>query len=206
MSRPRSSWRIDQPHHRRLAGHEQGRLAGRVATAHHRHGVPAAQHRLHLRRGVVHARALEVLEPRYVELAVARPGGDEEGARRDLPGVVVADHVLAVALLEARRRARHVDLGAELLRLDRPALGQLGAGDPGGEAEVVLDPRGGGGLAADGDGVEQDRRETLRCAVDGRGDPGRTGADDDEVHRGHRSARELETDERARAPRSTGFA
>src|SRR4029079_6398605 len=48
-------------------------------------------------------------------------------------------------------------------------------------AEVVLDPRGGAGLAADGDAVEGDGEEALRGAVDGRRQACRAGTDDEEV-------------------------
>jgi hypothetical protein len=54
--------------------------------------------------------------------------------------------VKAVPLGQSDRAPWHEDPGAELLRLDPAALGELGTGDPGREAEVVLDPCRGRGL------------------------------------------------------------
>jgi hypothetical protein len=94
--------------------------------------------------------------------------------------VAVAEgHGVALsARLDRRRLGRHVDPRAELLGLDLGALGELGAGDARREAEVVLDPRRRARLAAGGDALQRDRGQTLRRAVDARGEPGRPGSDD----------------------------
>ena len=75
--------------------------------------------------------------------------------------------------------------------LERGALGQLAAGDPGRKAEVVLDPRGGAGLAAERDRVDRPacrgppRRRTRPPAR-----PAGPRADDHQVaHRGRGAAR-----------------
>jgi hypothetical protein len=70
---------------------------------------------------------------------------------------------------------------AEATRLgDRP-LGQLGAGDAGREAEVVLDPRRGTRLATERGRVDHHRREPLGCRVDGGAEAARPAADDQRV-------------------------
>jgi hypothetical protein len=51
----------DEVDHRRLSGHEAGRLAGRVAAADDGDRVLLAQPGLELRGGVVHAAALETV-------------------------------------------------------------------------------------------------------------------------------------------------
>src|SRR5579875_1807714 len=73
--------------------------------------------------------------------------------------------------------------GPELLGLQEAPRRELGAAQAGREAEVVLDSRAGGGLAAHGDAVEQQGAQTFGGPVDGGGQPSGTGADDYDVHR-----------------------
>ena len=83
--------------------------------------------------------------------------------------------------VDADDRAGDEDLGAEPPRLLQRAAGELVARHPGGEAEVVLDPRGGAGLAAGRLALDHDRAQALRRAVDGGRQARRPGADDDRV-------------------------
>ena len=86
---------------------------------------------------------------------------------------------------------------AELARLRDGAAGQLGAGDPGREAEVVLDPPRRARLAAERRALDDERVQALRRAVDGRAEAGGAAADDQQVDLLAR--RKLEADpERAR--------
>ena len=71
--------------------------------------------------------------------------------------VAEAHPVVAVVLLDGGGLGRDGEPGAELLRLEQRPLRELGAGDARREAEVVLDPRRGPGLAPGGGGVEDDR-------------------------------------------------
>ena len=80
-----------------------------------------------------------------------------------------------------RDRARAGDDGAELLRLDRRPRRQVLPGDAGREPEVVLDPRAGAGLTADGDGVDRQRAQPLGRGVHRGRQPSRPGTDDDHV-------------------------
>jgi HSP20 family molecular chaperone IbpA len=86
-----------------------------------------AQARLDLRRRVVDARRLEILQARYGKLAVAGAGGEHHGAADDGLAVAGLHRVGAVALLERDRLGGHGDVGAELARLDRRAVGELPA-------------------------------------------------------------------------------
>ena len=54
-------------------------------------------------------------------------------------------------------------------------------GDPGGEAEVVLDPRAGPGLAARCPRLGHERPQTFGAAVHGGGEPGGAAAQHDQV-------------------------
>ena len=77
-----------------------------------------------------------------------------------------------------RDRPGDEDLGAEPARLLQRAARELVAGDARREAEVVLDPRRGAGLAARRLALDHDRAQPLRRAVHGGREPGRPGADD----------------------------
>ena len=80
----------------------------------------------------------------------------------------------------------------ELARLCDGAAGQLGARDPGREAEVVLDPPRRAGLAAERGAFDDQRLETLGRGVDRRPEARRTAADHDDVDL--LASRELEPD------------
>ena len=69
----------------------------------------------------------------------------------------------------------------ELVGLRHGALGQLAAGDAGGEAEVVLDPHAAAGLPPGPDALQHERAQPLRGPVDGGGQPGRAGPDHHQV-------------------------
>ena len=72
-------------------------------------------------------------------------------------------------------------MGAELLRLHNSPLGEVAAGDPGREAEVVLDARAARCLAPNGDHLEDQGAQSLRGAIDRRRQTGWPCTDDDEV-------------------------
>ena len=74
-----------------------------------------------------------------------------------------------------------IERGAESRCLEDGASAELPAGDPAWEAEVVADHRAGAGLSAERLGLEDQRVEALRGAVDGRPQPGRAGTDDRKV-------------------------
>ena len=95
----------------------------------------------------------------------------------------------AVLDAQAGDLARRVEPRAEPLRLDRGPRREVLARDAVREADVVLDPRAGAGLPADGDRVERHGVEPLGRAVDRGGEAGRSGADDDEVEQVARRCR-----------------
>jgi len=68
-----------------------------------------------------------------------------------------------------------------LTALQHRRPGQLAAGDPAREAEVVLDPRRRAGLPAQGDVLDDDHVEPFGCSVDGGGQARRPGADDQQI-------------------------
>jgi hypothetical protein len=129
------------------------------------------------------AEAFVVGETRDRQPAVLDAEREDERAAEELFAVVELDLVEAVALSEADGASGDHEADAELVGLDAATFREFGAGDAGWEAEVVLDPGGRGGLAADRDGVENDGRKSPGCAVDAGCEPGGPGADDDEIER-----------------------
>ena len=120
--------------------------------------------------------------PCRVESPVARAGGDDHRASGDVGPVGRGGRRDARPPPAARSpRTGAVRCGAELLRLHDGALGEVAAGDAGREAEVVLDPRAGPGLAADRDHLDAQRPQSLRRSVHRGREPGRTAADHDQV-------------------------
>ena len=82
----------------------------------------------------------------------------------------------------SRHRALHAEqLGAEPARLIGAAPREVRAAEPTREPEVVLDAAGLAGLAAGRLALDHHRAQALGRAVDGRRQPGRPAADDDQV-------------------------
>ena len=111
------------------------------------------------------------------------PPGDatreDDGARvQDIAAVEVH---LAGLRVDPRDRPGDEDLGAEPARLLQRTAGELVARHARGEAEVVLDPGRGAGLAARRLPLDDDRVEPFRRPVHSGGEPGRSRADDHRV-------------------------
>ena len=133
------------------------------------------------RRAVVDAGAGQLREPGGVELAVGHAGGHEHAVRAQLAAAAERDD--APGALDAQRLgvADGEQLGAEPARLVGRAPGEVGPGEPGREAEVVLDAAGLARLSAGRLALDEHRLEPLRRAVDGGRQAGGPAADDDEV-------------------------
>ena len=169
MYSPRSLLADDESDLGGVPGQEDRRLPRRVAAADDGHRVSAAEQRLRLRRRVVDAHLLEVLRARHVEPAVPGAGGDDHQGAGHGGSVAEPHRVLAVVPLDGRGLGGHGELGAELPRLEHRPLREFGAGDAGREAEVVLDPRRGPGLASGGGAVQDDDPQAFRGPVHGGG-------------------------------------
>src|SRR6266852_879647 len=98
----------------------------------------------------------------------------------------------AVPRFEGERAVRGRGARVELARLGDCAARELGAADPGGKAEVILDPTGRPCLAAERGALDDQRVEPFGGAVDRGGEARRAGADDQQVDLLAR--RELEPD------------
>ena len=83
--------------------------------------------------------------------------------------------------LEPDDLPRGEQLGTEAQGLAARPLGELRAGDPVGEAEVVLDAGALPGLATGRLALDEDGAQTLACAVHGGTQACRSGADHDKV-------------------------
>ena len=156
-------------------------LPGGVAAADHEHRGAVADARLEVGRRVVDAGALEALEVLDGQPPVARAGGDDHRPGGDLAAVGEDDDVKARLAAQAGHFTGGVQPGAEPHRLNGGPPGESFAGDAVRKPRVVLDPRARAGLAADRHGVQRDRAQALRRAVDRGGEPGRAAADDDQI-------------------------
>src|SRR5205807_375589 len=103
-------------------------------------------------------------------------------SRGDLFSVFELDHVPIGARFQRFGVVGARDPCIELARLGGRAADEFGAADARGEAEVVLDPARRSRLPADGGALEYQGLETLRGAVDGRGEPGGPAADDHQIY------------------------
>ena len=172
---------VQEGDQRAAAGQPDGGLRGRVAAADDADPLGAAEVGLGRAGGVEDADPLVAVEVVDRQAAVFGAGREQHRAGDDLVAFVERDDVAPVARLQRAGAVRGRRAGAELARLgDRPA-GQLGAADPGREAEVVLDPPRGARLAAEHGALDEQRVEALRGAVDGGAEPGRAAADDEQV-------------------------
>src|SRR5205085_11983961 len=102
------------------------------------------------------------VEPVDGKAAVPRSCCDNE--RPSLHALAVAELQMArvVPAFELHRLVGNRELDAELLRLAERASHQSHSRDAGREAEVVLDPSGGTGLAAERAAIQSQDRKTLR--------------------------------------------
>ena len=163
-----------------VAREVHGGLAGGVGAADEVNLLLGAGHGFGLGGAVVDAGSGEAVRAGDVEQAVGDAGGDEADVAGELAVIAHADDVVAVLAADVGD-ALGEELGAEAVGLEEGALGELVAGEALGEAEIVLDARAGAGLAADGVGLDDKGAQAFGGAVDARGEPGGTGADDDDV-------------------------
>ena len=166
-----------------MVGELDNRLAGRVSSADDDNVLQRALLGLDVGRRVVQAVPLESIGILGRQPAVVRARRQDHGSAPD--ALTVGEQDLAQAsglrLGDLGCLVDAGDDGAELARLQRRASGELGAGEPGGEAEVVLDTSAGARLAARGEAFDHQCAETLGGGVDGSGQPGRTTAEHDDV-------------------------
>ena len=108
-------------------------------------------------------------------------GGRHHRPAGELGAVAQPDDEMAGLLQQAQHLAGRRHDGPELERLGHGQGGEVAAGDPGRKPQVVLDAGAGARLAAGQLRLHGQRGEPLGGAVDRGGQPGRPGADDDEI-------------------------
>ena len=172
---------VEEGDERAAAGEPDGGLAGGVAAADDRDARAGAELRLGRSGGVEDRQSLELGEAVDRQPAVLGARCEQDGAGGDLPVVLEADEMPAVPRFEGEGAVRRRGARVELARLGDSAAGQLGAADPGGKAEVVLDPAGRPGLAAERGALDDQRVEPFGGAVDRGREAGRAGAHDQQV-------------------------
>ena len=163
------------------ASEENGGLAGRIAATDDDDFLVLAQFRLEVGRGVIDSRADEFRQVGNARVAIFRARCNDDGTGLHHAAVRQFQRVRPAFAEQTRGMAGDVDVGAELLCLYQCAAGQRHAGDAGGKAEIVLDPGTRSGLSAGRIGLDHQYVETFRRRVDRGGEPGRAGADHDQV-------------------------
>ena len=162
-------------------GQVDGGLAGGVAASLDRHALAAVEGRLGGRAAVVDAGPRQAVGIREVQLPVLDARRDEERLAAHLRPVGEPDHLVRVLHGHAHDLLRGQDLRPEAAGLGHGSARQVGAGQAGREAQVVVDPRRGPGLAARGLPLHHQGLESLGRPVDGGGQAGRSAAHDDQV-------------------------
>ena len=137
----------------REAGKIQRGLSRGIRTTDDIHIVVAAGNRFRRTGSIIDAGAGQTIHAGHVQLAVLSAGRDDHRAAIDRVTTRELDCVVAIFARKADRFCGNDEACAERPRLQHRALRKLAAGDSGGEAEIVLDPRGGAGLAAESHGV-----------------------------------------------------
>ena len=158
----------------------EGGLAGRVGAADDKDVFVLAGQRLDKRGPVVDAAAGEAVGTGNIELAVLDAGGKKD----TMAGYLAAIGELEKAVLAVNAHAGGAlgdKLSAEARGLGVGAAAEIGAGDAGRKAEIVLDAGAGAGLPAGRFGLDDDSAEAFTGAVDRGGETGGTCADDDDV-------------------------
>ena len=116
------------------------RLAGGVARTHDDDRIAAALRRLAAPRTVVHAASQQLLDAIELQAPPNHSRGGDQNRRLHLVAAGHVDHKRAAhATATAGHTTQHEHLRAEPLRLAPRHPCQLGAPDPVGEAEEVLD-------------------------------------------------------------------
>src|SRR5206468_4354617 len=106
---------------------------------------------------------------------------EQHSPRCDLAVVLEPDEMPTVPRFKGECAIRRRGARVELARLGDCAARELGAADPGGKAEVVLDPAGRPGLAAERGALDDEGVEPFGGAVNGSRETCRTGADNQQV-------------------------
>ena len=126
---------------RASAGEPDGSLAGRVAAPEDGDPRGAAEPRFGRARRVEDAEALVLVQVLEREAPVLGARREHDGAGRDLVALLeLYDMTALLPRLEPDCAIGRRGPRAELARLRHGTARQLGAADPCGEAEVVLDP------------------------------------------------------------------
>ena len=159
-----------------VVGHVNGFLDRGIAAADHRDRLAAVEEAIAGGAGR-DPPALQLLLAREVEPARLGAGGDHHRVA-GVDGAAVADQSEGTPReIDLDDRVPH-HLGADMLGLGLHLLHQPGALDDLGEAGIILDVGRDGQLAAGLDALDDDRREAGAGAVNGGGESGGSGAED----------------------------
>src|SRR5689334_4003545 len=116
-------------------------LAGGIRAANDVHRFALASHRFGGSSAVIHARALQVVNPRNVQGSPLNTHRQEESVTGDLRTIGEFQKPVRALNTNADRFLRRDNLNTETPRLRYGTAGQVKAGESGRKAEIVLDTR-----------------------------------------------------------------
>ncbi len=142
-------------------------LAGGIAAADQHDLLFRAQPRLDRGGPVPDAAAFEFFQVFDLGPPIARAARHHDGARAQRVAAIECQREGAIRprAIERPHADRDHDIGAELLRLAEGAARQRLPRDPRREAEIILDPRAGAGLAAVRTRIQYGDRKTFRGGI-----------------------------------------
>jgi hypothetical protein len=142
--------------------------------------------------GVEDAGSLESIQGGNAESTIVRAGRDDDRAGADLGAIRQCENAALTASLKGCHLAREHVLGSEQPCLLVSALGEFGAADAAGKAEIVSDQGAHAGLSTHRLALDHDGPQPLRGGVDGGREPRRARADDRHVRGADRCVRGAE--------------
>src|SRR5262249_52026599 len=130
---------------------------------------------------VIDARALQFLDPRYIERAPLHTCGEKQGVTRNLKPISQLDIAIRPVDANAYRFLRRENLDIEAPRLCYGATREIAPREPRREPKIILDSRTESRLSTGRFTLHHHRAQTFGRAIDGSCEARRSAANDREI-------------------------
>src|SRR6266436_1379560 len=158
-----------------------GGLAGGIRASDDVHGFAFAGQRFGGSTAVIHARALQVINPWNVQGPPLNPHSKEKRMTGNLRTIGKFQVPIGALNTNANGFLRREDLHAKAPRLRDSTTRQVKAGEPGRKAEIILNPRTKSGLASRRFALDDHRAQAFAGSIHGGSKPRRTSANDGKI-------------------------